>query len=101
MTGMARLLSFAAARRHGSPPQDAVSAIRVLDSNRPGGEHHDGNIALARTLLLHAKLIVVDQPVSMMDASLRATMLGSPAMVEANELVPVLALGGDKPQGAP
>src|SRR5262249_48534276 len=49
--------------------------LRRFPHSPRGGQRH--GVRVARALLLRSKLIVADEPVSMVDASLRATILGS------------------------
>jgi oligopeptide/dipeptide ABC transporter ATP-binding protein len=63
--------------------EEALQAVGLRSEETLGRFPHElsggqrQRIMVARALLLRAKLIIADEPVSMVDASLRATILGS------------------------
>ena len=68
----ARAMMEAACERVGLHPQDTLGRFPHQLS---GGQRQ--RLMVARALLLRPKLLIADEPVSMIDASLRAIVLGS------------------------
>ena len=86
----AREMMEAACERVGLHPEDTLGRFPHQLS---GGQRQ--RLMVARALLLHPKLLVADEPVSMIDASLRALVLGSLRALNSELAIPILYITHD------
>jgi oligopeptide/dipeptide ABC transporter ATP-binding protein len=86
----AREMMEAACERVGLHPQDTLGRFPHQLS---GGQRQ--RLMVARALLLHPKLLIADEPVSMIDASLRAIVLGSLRTLNVDLGIPILYITHD------
>jgi oligopeptide/dipeptide ABC transporter ATP-binding protein len=86
----AREMMQAACERVGLHPADTLGRFPHQLS---GGQRQ--RLMVARALLLHPKLLIADEPVSMIDASLRALVLGSLRTLNSDLKIPILYITHD------
>lgn len=86
----AREMMEAACESVGLHPQDTLGRFPHQLS---GGQRQ--RLMVARALLLHPKLLIADEPVSMIDASLRALVLGSLRTLNSELGIPILYITHD------
>ena len=86
----AREMMEAACERVGLHPQDTLGRFPHQLS---GGQRQ--RLMVARALLLRPKLLIADEPVSMIDASLRAIVLGSLRTLNTDLGIPILYITHD------
>lgn len=86
----ARSLMESALRRVGLRPEETLGRYPHQLS---GGQRQ--RIAVARALILHPKVLLADEPVSMVDASLRATLLKQIRELNQELQIPVLYITHD------
>ena len=86
----ARELMESALRRVGLRPEETLGRYPHQLS---GGQRQ--RIAVARALILHPKLLIADEPVSMVDASLRATLLKQIRELNQELQIPVFYITHD------
>lgn len=86
----AREMMEAACERVGLHPQDTLGRFPHQLS---GGQRQ--RLMVARALLLRPKLLIADEPVSMIDASLRAIVLGSLRALNTDLGIPIVYITHD------
>jgi oligopeptide/dipeptide ABC transporter ATP-binding protein len=86
----AREMMEAACERVGLHPQDTLGRF---PHELSGGQRQ--RLMVARALLLHPKLLIADEPVSMIDASLRAIVLSSLRTLNTEFGIPILYITHD------
>lgn len=88
--GEARAMTARACERVGLNPDDTLGRFPHQLS---GGQRQ--RLMIARALLLKPKLLVADEPVSMIDASLRALVLGSLRQLNRDLGIPIVYITHD------
>jgi peptide/nickel transport system ATP-binding protein len=86
----AREMMEAACERVGLHPQDTLGRF---PHELSGGQRQ--RLMVARALLLRPKLLIADEPVSMIDASLRAIVLSSLRALNTDHGIPILYITHD------